>query len=668
MKTYSINNIKLLKPASRLIIVFVLTMIISGGILTYLSINSISNFRELTEKKITEEQVSIAAALSENFRQVLQKAAENFTDAAIHNPDTTTVIQYPFIISRTNGFIRPWFVESRNPGSERISSEAYSQSIRRAEMKEFRNRDYQAAAYHYQSSHAYARTREDSARSINGLARIYSKMGDDARTVSYYSVITSEFYSVLDNNGFPYVYYAILNILGQRDPALTDMVLPEIEAFLSRSVKGSIPLNNSTAEILDSIRSRLDTYPDLSVHRFTVLNNQIRIISNRLRFLDEFGQVIKVTLREGPGTESSSKLGDYLALDGLSDDSDKLLLMNPDLEPVTGFCIDPDSVWSLIMGIDYCENTEFEYQIKQVDKLAGEYANGQLTLMAGLSSFFPSHTIMISLKDEDLVDIYVKRRSWAYGIALLLLLGAMLLGVLLILRDILREKRLSILRSEFVSNVTHDLKTPLTSIHLYTESILLDRVSKSKDKKEYLQIILVETERLRRIINNILDFSKQEQGKVEYKSEKVNVSELIRSALKDLNYWLEEKSFSVRTELGEDVHIKADYDALKQVVINLLDNAIKYSGENREIIVRLKSDTNFIKIEFEDKGIGIPSDQLEAIFEKFYRVNHAVLKGVGGTGVGLTVVKAIVEGHQGEILVESIPDEGSKFTVLLKTS
>ena len=391
MKTYSINNIKLLKPASRLIIVFVLTMIISGGILTYLSINSISNFRELTEKKITEEQVSIAAALSENFRQVLQKAAENFTDAAIHNPDTTTVIQYPFIISRTNGFIRPWFVESRNPGSERISSEAYSQSIRRAEMKEFRNRDYQAAAYHYQSSHAYARTREDSARSINGLARIYSKMGDDARTVSYYSVITSEFYSVLDNNGFPYVYYAILNILRQNDPAQNDRVLPEIEAFLSRLLKGSIPLNNSTAEILDSIRSRLDTYTDLTDHRLMGLDNQIRIISNRLQFIDEYGQAIKISLREGPGPESPLKLGKYIAMDGTSEYSEKLILIDPDLEPVIGFCIDSDSIWSVIMGIDYCENTEFKYQIGLEDKQASEYPNGGLTLSTRLSLFFPSH-------------------------------------------------------------------------------------------------------------------------------------------------------------------------------------------------------------------------------------------------------------------------------------
>ncbi len=284
-----------------------------------------------------------------------------------------------------------------------------------------------------------------------------------------------------------------------------------------------------------------------------------------------------------------------------------------------------------------------------------------------LPMYSPSKMIRISLMDKDLVDIYVKRRSWAYGIALLLLLGAMLLGVLLILRDILREKRLSHLRSDFVSNVTHDLKTPLTSIHLFAESILLGRVESSSGRKEYLQIILSETERLKRIINNILDFSRQEKGRLEYRTENVNVTDLINSALGDLNYWLVEKNFTVQTQLEENIIIAADRDALKQVVINLLDNAIKYSGENREIHVRMKSDKKRISIDFVDKGIGIPPDQFETIFEKFYRVNNSIKEGAGGTGLGLTVVKEIMEAHHGEILVESKLNEGSKFTLIFNS-
>ncbi len=199
-----------------------------------------------------------------------------------------------------------------------------------------------------------------------------------------------------------------------------------------------------------------------------------------------------------------------------------------------------------------------------------------------LSSYFPGYEIRVGLQDEKLIDTFVKKRRWTYGIALILLLGAMFMGILLILRDISRESHLSQLRSDFVSNVTHELKTPLTSIHLFAESVLLDRVQTVSGQKEYLQIILKETERLKRMINNILDFSKREKGKIGYKFEKVNVTELIFSALKDLNYWLVENDFTVHTELEDDVKVSADHDALKQVIINLLDNAIKYAACSRK--------------------------------------------------------------------------------------
>jgi signal transduction histidine kinase len=196
----------------------------------------------------------------------------------------------------------------------------------------------------------------------------------------------------------------------------------------------------------------------------------------------------------------------------------------------------------------------------------------------------------------------------------------------------------------------------------------MDRIKTEPGKREYLEIIIKETERLKRIINNILDFSKREKGKIEYKTEKVNVTELIHSALKDLNYWLVEKDFTVQTELEENINIKADRDAIKQVIINLLDNAIKYSGDRREINIRLSSDHKKIRMEFEDKGIGIPENQHNSIFEKFYRVSETASDGISGTGLGLTVVKEIIEAHNGEISVESKPDEGSKFTVLLNSS
>ena len=170
------------------------------------------------------------------------------------------------------------------------------------------------------------------------------------------------------------------------------------------------------------------------------------------------------------------------------------------------------------------------------------------------------------------------------------------------------------------------------------------------------------------MVMEMVPFSKKEKGKIEYKSEKVDVTALIRSALNDLNYWLEELGFTVHTELKEGVCVSGDPDALKQVVINLLDNAIKYSGTQKEINISMVLGKDKIRIEFSDKGIGIPESYLDKIFDKFYRVNDNRVEGISGTGLGLTVVKEIIEAHHGEILVVSELNKGSKFTVVLDRS
>ncbi|MCK4853650.1 MAG: hypothetical protein KAT31_05300, partial [Bacteroidales bacterium] len=292
----------------------------------------------------------------------------------------------------------------------------------------------------------------------------------------------------------------------------------------------------------------------------------------------------------------------------------------------------------------------------------------RLTTIAEISPYFPGHQILIKLKNESLIDEFIKRRSWIYGIALTLLLGGMILGVLLILRDISREEHLAQLRSDFISNVTHELKTPLTSVQLFTESIILNRVKSEADIKEYLRIILKETESLKRMINNILDFSKKEKGKQEYNFEKINVTALVNMAMHDLDYWLVEKKFSLETQIEDNVTAAADPDALKQAIINLLSNAIKFSRNRKEIFVGLRKEAETIMIEIADKGIGIPDDQMDLIFDDFYRIGQKNAEDISGTGLGLTMVKEIVEAHHGKILVESKLNEGSKFTIILNST
>jgi len=309
---------QILSPASRLIAVFILTMIASGGILTYLSINSISNFKELTEKKIKEEQASIAGRLSSNIQQALENAAGNFTNIMASEDvtdifqklyfDTLSLIEDPFIVNRSNAFIWPWFLENRGIGPEVKSSAAYQQALHRAERMEFMEGDYTGAVQNYRQSQAYAAGKIDSARSVNGLARVYLKMGDHAKAFSCYSEITSDSYSVIDPNGFPFVYYAIINILERGDTFNKDLAGSEIEIFLSRVVNGTIPLNNSTEDILAGISSWYNENHDFKDEKAAMIENKIRIIYNRLKIVNDCGSFIMDFLHEKPDQENTPRL------------------------------------------------------------------------------------------------------------------------------------------------------------------------------------------------------------------------------------------------------------------------------------------------------------------------------------------------------------------------
>ena len=186
---------------------------------------------------------------------------------------------------------------------------------------------------------------------------------------------------------------------------------------------------------------------------------------------------------------------------------------------------------------------------------------------------------------------------------------------------------------------------------------------KDSDKEEYLSIILKESERLKRMINNILEFSKMEKGKSDYRFIKTNLASIIKAAIGELDYWFQKEGFEVVAELDDQVSAKVDPEKMKQVYENLLNNAIKYSPQTKKITTRLYANTDKIHIEIEDRGIGIPESKLSQIFEKFYRINHK--ESISGTGLGLTVVKEIVEAHSGEIKVTSEPGKGSKFSIIL---
>jgi len=250
----------------------------------------------------------------------------------------------------------------------------------------------------------------------------------------------------------------------------------------------------------------------------------------------------------------------------------------------------------------------------------------------------------------------------AGGIGLILLLT--ILSGYLFLHGVNRDLHVAEMRSHFVASVSHELKTPLTAIRMFAETLALGRTRDEAARSEYLETIVDESERLARLVDNVLDFSKIEQGKKIYRMRPTALPDVVRSAARAMRYPLSQQGFDLNVSIDDRLPaLSADPDALEQAILNLLSNAMKYSKTSKQIDLSCSRYNGDAVIAVTDHGIGIASGDQPRIFEKFYRVRSAETDLIAGTGLGLTLVKHIAQSHGGSVDVQSIPGHGSTFSI-----
>jgi len=277
-----------------------------------------------------------------------------------------------------------------------------------------------------------------------------------------------------------------------------------------------------------------------------------------------------------------------------------------------------------------------------------------------------NHLMGIELKDLTITDLTrerAKRNLLIIGIMDIILLS----GAFLIFRNIKKQVELSQLKSDFVSGVSHEIRTPLALITMYIETLEMGRVKDEGKIKEYYKIILNETIRLSGIVNRILSFSQIESNKRKYSFSETNLNEIVENAALSFRYSIDTKGFSYSFEPGENLPlVLADREAISDAFVNLVDNAMKYSSDIKEITVKTGKSDHHVFIEVADKGIGISEKNQKYIFDKFYRVTEMDLANkVKGSGLGLAIVKSIIDAHQGKIFLKSTPGSGSLFRLSL---
>jgi signal transduction histidine kinase len=278
---------------------------------------------------------------------------------------------------------------------------------------------------------------------------------------------------------------------------------------------------------------------------------------------------------------------------------------------------------------------------------------------------FPDLILAIKYQGTTIADIGTRFLRYNY-IALAALSVLMVGGIWLTYRNVSREMTLARLKSDFVANVSHELRTPLALIRLYAETLELGRLTAKEKYQEYFRIIREESERLTALINNILDFSRIEAGRKEYEFKETNLADLVRSTLDSYRFQIEQNGFAFEENISCDIPpVTVDREAIARSLLNLVNNALKYSKDQKYISVSLYCANSRVNLEVRDHGIGIPPNEQAKIFEKFYRCGDPLVHNIKGSGLGLSLVRHIARAHGGEVLVESSPEKGSKFTIAL---
>ncbi len=278
--------------------------------------------------------------------------------------------------------------------------------------------------------------------------------------------------------------------------------------------------------------------------------------------------------------------------------------------------------------------------------------------------------IGVDLADPDALYASYRRRFWLAMGLILAATAAAFGGLASTWQAFRRQRRLAEMKSNFVASVSHELRAPIAAVRLMAESLERGTIENPERREEYLRVIGQELRRLSSLVENVLDFSRIDQGRTRYSFEPADLSALVSQTIELMGPYAAQRRVGLAASVpaGQVVHPRVDHQALQQALVNLIDNAIKHSASGAEVTIGLEADggpAQAVRVFVEDSGPGIPAEDHQRIFEPFYRRGSELRRETQGIGIGLNIVKHVAEAHGGRVVVRSSPGEGSRFTIEL---
>jgi signal transduction histidine kinase len=564
---------------------------------------------------------------------------------------------------------RPPFREASGAGVRtEPASDVAARDLLQGEKLEFQAKDYPGALAAYEKAVSNSRIAPDRARALNALARSFRKSGQTERSMEIYARIRREASDVLSSDGLPLGLLAAIEIGNiQKESARSSAAAETWLGLYAEILDGRYPLDRGQFLAYLALLDGLIGPGPGPAGRSADLRKRAGEIEERSRI----GDLIRLHFsvppagQAGLANEKAAPSFQTRTIDGANWIAGYFRLSEGNF---LGAVIDETTlIQAIILPSLSADRAEPGIAASVVDGSGRTIGGAKIEAVASAPSFQEALPAPVSMWTVRLVDRrpigaepeFRRRRNLYFGAAILVL-AALFAGGWTTLRGMAKDIEVADLKSDFVATVSHELRTPVTGIRALSELLKNGRVADDPTRRRYYDTLFRESDRLGRMIENILDFSKMEAGLKEYRFAPVDPAALTRAVADRFGSGVADKGFHLSVEIGRELPlINLDEDAVARALFNLLDNAAKYSGEAREIGLSVRRESETVAWEVRDRGVGIPMTDLPRVFDKFYRSKKASDLSVRGSGIGLTLVKHIVEAHGGRASLISIEGEGT---------
>jgi len=687
----------------RIIFYYVLAIVLPCLILGILAFRGIKNDQALVEREqrrnlleagqqIIQETDAFLSSIENSFAEIIDSTAipqkTIFTDPLLNRFGTQhQAVAGIFFVSGAgvplllnNGIL--YVPDDFLTVSDVADSQATKYILEKGWQFEFREKNYPKALEYYHNILPKVTGEQSGGEILNAIARVQKKLKLDDEAIETYDSIWNNYPQVFIQNRIPLGAVALqekcLLYLKKTD---TVSALKTVRLLMSHMQKPMWELGYSNYanflskidEIISLCESSRDEETERWLQRIHTMKDSLLLSEKHTEYLLFFLGNSEIMFGNMEPDRGNYKHRHKTRINGKS----YLFSMLPGNEY---------GQWGLIMDPGHILNNTIHHLILKNANESNFYwevtgENGELLLKSEyipedtppVYTVFPSNLPSLSLtlypEDSGLFVSLIRPGKGLFFYIFVVIVIVLACGLFFTIQTVNNELYLSRMKSYFMSTVSHEFKSPLTSIRQMAEMLVRGRVPSPEKHQKYYATILQQSERLSHLIDNILDFSKMEEGQKIFRFEKADIIPVVKDIVELFQKHVADHGFHITLTIPEPLpYVVFDREAMEQVVHNLIDNACKYSGESKNIEVQLLPKGSKIVISVRDYGVGIRKEDQDKIFSRFYRAGEELTQTVKGSGIGLTIVKQIVEAHQGEITMESSPGKGSIFNVKLPVS